>query len=319
MKLLLTSLLSFFVLSLYAQSRSDKIAVLIVDGQNNHQAWPKTTLMMKDYLENTGKFTVEVARTQYLWNAGPEAEYLDKVATTKGEDLKEPKADPDFSPKFSDYDVILSNFGWKAADWPEKTQQAFEKFIKKGGGFVSVHAADNSFPEWEAYNEMIGIGGWGGRNENWGPYVYYNKEGERVEDNTPGAAGRHGKRESFEITLREAHPVTEGMPEQWQGAVDECYAYMRGPAKHMTILATGEDLSREGGKDYHAPVLMAIDYGKGRIFHTTLGHDVRSMEGVGFITALLRGTEWAATGKVTIPVPEDFPQKNEPSAREFTE
>ena len=52
---------------------------------------------------------------------------------------------------------------------------------------------------------------------------------------------------------------------------------------------------------------MVIKYGEGRVFHTTLGHADYSMNCVGFVTTLLRGTEWAATGEVTIAVPEDFP------------
>ena len=44
-----------------------KIRVLIVDGQNNHTVWPKSTAMMKAYLEATGKFEVAVARTRFAW------------------------------------------------------------------------------------------------------------------------------------------------------------------------------------------------------------------------------------------------------------
>ena len=60
---------------------------------------------------------------------------------------------------------------------------------------------------------------------------------------------------------------------------------------------------------------MAIDYGKGRVFHTTLGNDIEAMKSVDFITALQRGTEWAATGKVTIKVPPDFPTADKVSIR----
>ena len=66
------------------------------------------------------------------------------------------------------------------------------------------------------------------------------------------------------------------------------------------------------------PVLMVIDYGKGRVFHTTLGHDQGSLEGVGFISSFTRGVEWAATGKVTLPIPKDFPTKDESKSRPFT-
>ena len=62
---------------------------------------------------------------------------------------------------------------------------------------------------------------------------------------------------------------------------------------------------------------MALNYGDGRIFHTILGHDDYSFECVGFMTTFTRGTEWAATGEVTIPVPEDFPEADETSSQKF--
>ncbi|MCG8687743.1 MAG: ThuA domain-containing protein, partial [Desulfobacterales bacterium] len=109
----------------------------------------------------------------------------------------------------------------------------------------------------------------------------------------------------------------EGMPKVWLTTKDECYAKLRGPAENMTILATGKDMSGKAPTDRHEPILMVVDYGKGRIFHTTLGHDDYSCEGVGFIVSFIRGVEWAATGKVTLPIPEDFPTADNPSKREF--
>jgi type 1 glutamine amidotransferase len=294
------------------------LKVLIVDGQNNHEVWPKSTIMMKQYLEETGLFEVDIYRTKFTWKGEREKAYLPMAGVGETQDLKDPKADPDFIPAFKNYDVVVSNFGWKAADWPEETQKALEKFMKKGGGFVSVHAADNSFPDWHEYNRMIGLGGWGDRNEKDGPYVYYTNEGVLVRDTTPGSAGAHGPQHLVPITVRVAnHPITKGMPEVWMTTKDECYAKLRGPAENMTILATGKDMSGKAPTDRHEPILMVIDYGKGRVFHTTLGHDDYSCEGVGFIISFIRGVEWAATGKVTIPVPDDFPTSENSTSRKF--
>ncbi|MEQ9410105.1 MAG: ThuA domain-containing protein [Fuerstiella sp.] len=271
---------------------AEPLKALIVDGQNNHGIWPKTTQMMKSWLQKTKRFTVDVA-----------------TAAPKG-------TDPNFRPKFSDYDVVISNFGHGAAPWPKETQQAFEDFVSGGGGFVVVHAADNSFPEWPAYNEMIGLGGWGGRNEKSGPYVYTNAKGDVIRDTSAGRGGNHGKQWEFPVVIRNGdHPVTKGMPVEWLHTQDELYDQLRGPARNMEILATAESQVTQR----HEPMIFTVKYGKGRVFHTPMGHADYSMECVGFITTLVRGTEWAATGEVTIPIPDDFPTADQTSSRKYVE
>ncbi len=263
-----------------ADPASEPIKALIIDGQNNHKCWPKTTQMMKRYLEDTKRFTVDVV-----------------THAPKG-------PDPTFKPAFSDYDVVVSNFGHGAAEWPKETEAAFDDYVKNGGGFVVIHAADNSFPAWEAYNKMIGLGGWGGRNEKSGPYVYFDEAGKLVRDTSAGNGGNHGPQHEFPIVVRDAdHPVTKGMPASWMHAKDELYDSLRGPAENLNVLATAWSPKTKR----HEPMIMTIDYGKGRVFHTPMGHETYSMECVGFVSTLQRGCEWAATGTVTTPLPDDFP------------
>ena len=269
-----------------------KMKALIVDGQNNHGNWPQTTQMMKRYLEETGLFSVDVATT-----------------APKG-------VDESYKPEFKKYDVVLSNYN--GAAWPKETQNAFIDYVKSGGGFVVVHAADNAFGNWKEYNEMIGLGGWGGRNEKSGPYVYYNDKGEIVRDSSKGRGGNHGPQHPFAIVLRDnEHPITKGMPKTWLHEKDELYDLLRGPANNMTILATAYASKEKRGTGRHEPMLITITYGKGRIFHTPMGHGNYSQECVGFITSIQRGAEWAATGNVTQEVPKDFPTIDKVSKREF--
>lgn len=267
------------------------LKALIVDGQNNHRVWPETTQMMKKYLEETGLFSVD-------------------VATTKPQGV-----DKDFAPEFAKFDVVVSNYNGQP--WPEATQQAFEKYVAGGGGFVVVHAADNAFPKWEAYNEMIGLGGWGGRNEKSGPYVYFKEDGKLVRDESAGRGGHHGQQHPFVIVTRDnEHPITKGMPSSWWHAKDELYDKLRGPARNMKVLATAYANPATGGSGRHEPMLMVLEYGKGRVFHTPMGHAEYSQRCVGFIVSLQRGAEWAATGKVTQPLPDDFPDDEAVSSRE---
>ncbi len=231
------------------------ISVLLVDGQNNHK-WQETTPLLKQTLEACGRFSVDLA-----------------TAPANGEDMSK------FDPTFSNYDVVVSNYNGEP--WSSKTQQAFEKYVAGGGGFVSVHAADNSFPKWEAYNRMIGLGGWGGRDEKDGPYVRWNEEQKRfTRDLSPGRGGSHGKRVPFMIIVRDHdHPITRGLPGSFMQTADELYATLRGPAENMHVLATGFSAPATGGSGEHEPLLMTIQFGDGRVFHTTLGHDSRGDEG----------------------------------------
>jgi uncharacterized protein len=312
-------LFAFFVTSIsFAQKKNSVIKTLIVDGQNNHVQWPKITFMMKQYLEQTGRFVVDVKRTKYTWQGEEFIKDFPIAGVGETEALKKSQIDPDFKPNFSKYDLVICNFGWNAAPWPEETQKAFEKYMQKGGGLVVIHAADNSFPQWTDYNKMIGLGGWGDRSEKDGPYVYYNNDGQLIKDSAAGKGGSHGPQHEFTIEIRDAeHPITKGMPTKWLHTKDELYDRLRGPAENMKVLATTFSSKEMNGTDRHEPMLMTINYGKGRIFHTPMGHIDYSVECVGFITCLLRGSEWAATGKVTFPIPSDFPTAEKTSSRAF--
>ncbi len=303
-----------------ARSQEDeRIPVLIIDGQNNHGIWPKTTMMIKKYLDDTKRFRVQVVRTKYMWQG---EEWLEKYPLADGvqrESVKEPKPDPDFKPNFSNFKVVISNLGYGAAEWPEATKAEFEKYVFNGGGFVVLHAADNSFGDWKAFNRMIGLGGWGGRNEKSGPYVYLDQNEKEVRDDSPGGGGSHGSQHEFQVVIRDPkHPITQGLPRAWLHTQDELYDRLRGPAENMQILATAYSSKEKGGTDRHEPMIMTIGYGKGRVFHTPMGHADYSMECVGFITVLLRGVEWAATGDVKhTAIPDDFPTADASSRRPF--
>ena len=282
-----------FLAMLPAAFAAPKLKVLIVDGQNNH-AWQETTPVLKKALEGAG-FTVDVATTP-----------------PKGGDMSA------FKPDFSKYQVVVSNYNSDGRDpWPAEVKDALDKYIRNGGGFVAYHAADNSFPEWKEYQEVIGVGGWGARTtEKSGSMVRW-RDGKMVTDNTAARCGNHGQRLPFVVVMRDSkHPIAKGLPEKWMHPADELYDKLCGPAKQLTVLGTAHSEPSNRGTGEEEPMLMTIRYGKGRVFHTTLGHDVAAMRCVGFIVTLQRGTEWAATGKVTQKVPKNFPTADKVSLAE---
>jgi type 1 glutamine amidotransferase len=141
--------------------------------------------------------------------------------------------------------------------------------------------------------------------------MWYMRDGKVVSDPGPGNAGRHGVRCPFQITVRDpGHPIMKDLPPQWMHTTDELYGMLRGPGQNMTILATAHSDPNNRGTGNDEPMLMVLTFGKGRIFHTTLGHDAMALSCVGFITTFQRGTEWAATGRVTQKVPISFPTAN---------
>ena len=269
------------------KSGDNKIKTLIITGQNSHK-WEVSHIAIKQILENSGLFTVDAA-----------------VSPKAGGMMS------NFKPDFTSYQLVVLDYCGDR--WSEDTENSFLNFVEQGGGVVIYHAANTAFRRWKEYNQIIGFGGWENRDETDGPYIYV-KDGQLVYDESPGFGGSHGSRHEFVLHCSNPdHPVTKGLPAAWLHAQDELYDRMRGPGmvKDVLFWAYSDPGTRGSGRDELA--IFTVDYGKARIFHTTLGHagntldDNIAMQCTGFQVTLLRGAEWAATGKVTQQVPDDFP------------
>ena len=285
----------FSLLLAYTVSARKPIKTLLITGQNNHN-WQVSHVVLKQILENSGRFDVDFA-----------------ISPEQGKDMS------GFVLDFSPYQLVVLDYNGDS--WPEETNRRFLEYVQNGGGVVIYHAADNAFSKWPEFNRICALGGWEGRNENSGPYVYW-KDGKLVKDSSAGPGGSHGRQHEYVLNGRDkVHPVVKGLPLKWRHAKDELYDRMRGPGNIRDILYTAYSDKETNGSSREEPLVFTVDYGNARIFHTMLGHagatteDNIAMQCTGFQVLLLRGAEWAATGKVTQKVPKDFPTETTCSYR----
>jgi len=194
---------------------------------------------------------------------------LQKILTASGQFTADITEHPETctTETFAKYDAVLSN--WNAfgkggvTAWPQPTKDALLNFVRAGHGFVVVHAGSSSFYDWPEYQQLAGASWANGQTNHHAPHTF---------TVTPTTVD---------------HPITRGVApftttdELWQKP---------GTHPQAVVLATAED---------HPSVLVTA-LGNGRGFTILLGHDAKFMENPGFQTLLLRGTQWAATGQVTI-------------------
>lgn len=220
-----------------------------------------------------------------------------------------------FDPPFDRYKVVILNYS--SDQWPLETMAAFNRYVNNGGGLVVLAPSDAAFPAWPDYNAMLGVSGAANRDMAAGPIWFYQSENLAFDKDTPGNAGQAPQPDQpFQVTIRNTeHPVAKGLPLQWMHTSDTLAGHLRGPGKNMVVLATANSDKDRGGTGREEPVLLAVTYGKGRVFHTLLGRTPQGVSCVGFQTFLQRGAEWAATGKVTSRVPTDFPHEDKVSIR----
>lgn len=222
------------------------IRALIVTGQNNHN-WRETTPHLRRMLEATGRFVVEVT--------------------------EDPATDLADAEKLKSYGVLVLNYN--GPRWGSAAERAFLEAVRGGVGVSVIHAANNAFPGWTEYEQLIGMA--------W--------------RDTAG----HGRYHEFDVRMQEReHPVTRGMADL-KAHPDELYHRLTvTPGERMTVLAVAFSDPETGGTGRDEPLLIAKAFGEGRVFHTALGHDLRAMRSPGFMLMTARGTEWAATGRVTV-------------------
>ena len=292
-KIIMSCLIVFFCCnSIFGQTSTEKINVLIVDGFSNHD-WQQTTKVVTSILENSELFDVSVSTAPSEPNEiGWET----------------------WNPQFSNYDVVIqnsNNIHNKSIRWPNRVEKALEDYVKNGGGLYILHSANNAFSHWDEYNLMIGLG-W--RSENYGVALQIEENLQILE--IPIGEGRstyHGPRHDEIIYKLNNHPINKDYPQKWKTPDMELYKFARGPAKNITVLSYALDPKT----NINWPVEWTIAYGKGKVYNSSMGHLWKgeaypvSYRCIGFQTTMIRSTEWLATGETTYSLPADFPSATE--------
>jgi type 1 glutamine amidotransferase len=277
--------------SLYTVAQRGKpIRVLIVDGFSNHD-WKQTTAVTKWILEESGRFTVDISTIP--------TDSLERAA---------------WKPVFKKYAVVIqntNNIQNTRLRWPVHAEQELEVYVKKGGGLYILHSANNAFPHWNEYDKMIGLG-WRPATTGYALEIDAARNIVRIPPRE-GKGTSHGSRFNAIIQILNRHPINKGYPNQWKTASTEVYNFPRGPAENITVLSFAYDST---ATHRMWPVEWVVAYGKGRVYNSSMGHLWRgdvyppAYRCIGYQTTVIRAAEWLATGKVTYPVPDNFPTQD---------
>ncbi len=288
-------LLALALLPLHASATAAPIRVLIVDGFSNHD-WKLNTALIRGIIEPTKLFTVDVSTAP----SSKDAPGWDR-----------------WRPKFSSYGVVIQtcNDINGGPPWPREVQAAFEDFVARGGGVYVWHSGNNAFPDWPAYNDMIGLG-W--RKKEFGPALAIGHEGQLI--TIPAGEGQntgHGARLNTVVKRLGEHAIHAGLPRAWQTPDIEVYYYARGPAKNLTVLSYGFDPRTA----MNWPLEWVVAHGQGRVYTSTFGHvwkgdtQPERMRCAGVQTIVVRALQWLARREITTPIPPDFPTAERISVR----
>lgn len=163
--------------------------------------------------------------------------------------------------------VLLAMYNAKTPTLSAGAKENLANFVKGGKGLVISHLSSASFKEWEEFPKLCG--------RCW----------------VMGKSG-HGPRAVFKARIAKTdHPITQGLADF--EADDELYAKMQGDAPITVLVEADSDWSHKT-----EPLAFTVEYGKGRVFHETFGHDGKALSNPVVQKLIQRGCEWAATGKV---------------------
>jgi type 1 glutamine amidotransferase len=145
-------------------------------------------------------------------------------------------------------------------------QAAFERFIRRGGGFVGVHSASDTGYDWPWYGGLVG--------------TYFR---------------RHPVIQPATLKVVDpSHVSTRHLPIEWK-RTDEWYDFHSDLDRQITVLIRIDETTYRGGSmGADHPMSWYHAYDGGRAWYTALGHTASSYSEPLFLDHLGGGIMWAA-------------------------
>jgi len=263
MKLTLLRLASILLAStaLAAVAAPKKVLVVTVTTGFRHASIPTSEKVLAQLAADSGgKFTVDFVQQPAGQPKAPARPKAGKAPVAAADEtafkdanakwlLAVAEALKPLSPaNLKNYDAVV--FLSTTGDLPLPDKQGFVDWIAAGHAFVGVHAAADTFHGFPAFIEMLG-----------------------------GEFARHGPQVTVDcINQDPAHAATKPLPAIWT-VHDEIYqmknferAKVRGLLSLDRLMLNAEDIAAKKATPGDYPVAWCKQFGKGRVFYTSLGH-----------------------------------------------
>ena len=197
---------------------------------------------------------------------------LEKICASEGMETEVSDLPDVFAPEnLQRFDaIVFSNTNNEGFD-TDTQREAFQEYIRKGGGFMAIHSANASERDWPWYWAMVG-----------GKFI------------------RHAPHQAFDVLVTDPeHPSTSHLPARWT-VEDECYySNQLNPDIHVLLSADMTTVEDKGKDEYPGetfgqqfPLCWCHQFEGGRQWYTALGHDPWFYEDPLFVRHLRGGLLW---------------------------
>lgn len=244
----LSILLAVAMTATLLQAAPKKLLVVTTTTGFRHASIPTLEKTLAELGKSSGEFTVDFVQqppgkpAPLKANASPAEQAEFKAAEDKWNEALKTALEKLSPESLKNYDGVV--FASTTGDLPIPDKQGLLDWIKAGHAFIGIHAASDTFHGWPGYIDMLG-----------------------------GEFKHHGPQVSVDCLNQDpSNPATASLPKTWTIQQEEIYQFKNyDPSKvhDLLIMDKHPEHKEQSG---HFPVSWCKEYGKGRVFYTSLGH-----------------------------------------------